>query len=42
MNFVENYFKKNNPDGKRKDSALFTVYLSGLDHDAHIKGMGIM
>lgn len=40
IDFVKNYFSKNNPEGKKKRfPALFTIYYSGLDHYAHKKGM---
>jgi hypothetical protein len=39
-NFINNYFSKNNPEGKRKRfPAVFSIYYSGLDHFAHDKGM---
>jgi predicted AlkP superfamily pyrophosphatase or phosphodiesterase len=38
--FIKNYFLQNNPDGKRKRfPAVFSIYLSALDHYAHIEGM---
>ncbi len=41
VDFINNYFSKNNPDGKRKRfPAVFSVYFSGLDHYAHAEGMG--
>ena len=39
--FISSYFSNNVQNGKRKNfPALFSVYLSGLDHYAHIEGMG--
>jgi predicted AlkP superfamily pyrophosphatase or phosphodiesterase len=41
VDFISNYFKNNKADNKRKRfPAVFSVYLTGLDHYAHIKGMG--
>jgi len=41
VEFISNYFVNNNPENKRKRfPAVFSVYLSGLDHDAHLNGMG--
>jgi hypothetical protein len=39
--FITGYFSKKRQDGKQKSfPALFSVYLPGLDHEAHLKGMG--
>ena len=41
LDFVSHYFDSTTPKGKRKRfPALFSVYLPGLDHDAHLSGMG--
>jgi len=41
VDFINNYFKQPTKSGKRKRfPALFSVYLPGLDHDAHLNGMG--
>ncbi len=41
VDFISNYFKQTTISGKRKRfPALFSVYLPGLDHDAHMNGMG--
>ena len=41
VKFIHGYFTDQNPDGKRKGfPALFSVYFAGLDHDAHMEGMG--
>jgi hypothetical protein len=41
VDFINNYFAKDKTDNKRKRfPAVFSVYLAGLDHDAHLKGMG--
>lgn len=38
--FINNYFSKKNPDGKRKRfPVIFSIYFSGLDHEAHGNGM---
>jgi hypothetical protein len=40
VDFISNYFKQTTTNGKRKRfPALFSVYLPGLDHDAHMSGM---
>ena len=40
MDFIADYFKQTTASGKRKRfPALFSVYLAGLDHNAHLKGM---
>jgi hypothetical protein len=39
--FIGDYFVRNNQTGSRKRfPAVFSVYLSGLDHKAHVDGMG--
>ncbi len=41
VDFINNYFVKTTAEGKRKRfPAVFSVYLPGLDHDAHVHGMG--
>ncbi len=40
VGFINNYYLKTNTDRSRKRfPAVFSIYLSGLDHDAHVKGM---
>ncbi len=40
VDFINNYYLKTNPEHKRKRfPAVFSIYLSGLDHDAHVHGM---
>ncbi|HEC97312.1 MAG TPA: hypothetical protein ENI58_04050, partial [Nitrospirae bacterium] len=40
VDFIGHYFDRENPVGERKRfPALFSVYFSGLDHDAHAKGL---
>jgi hypothetical protein len=40
IDFLSSYFSQQNPAGKRKRfPALFSIYFSGLDHDAHETGM---
>ena len=41
VGFIGGYFGDNNMEGKRKRfPSVFSVYLSGLDHEAHINGLG--
>lgn len=40
--FISNYFSQSNSEGRRKRfPAVLSVYLAGLDHDAHVEGMGV-
>jgi hypothetical protein len=40
VDFIGHYFDRETPAGERKRfPALFSVYFSGLDHDAHAKGL---
>ncbi len=40
VGFINSYFSQPTTDGKRKRfPAVFSIYLSGLDHEAHINGL---
>jgi hypothetical protein len=40
VDFITDYFKQRSPNGKQKRfPAIFSVYLPGLDHEAHVNGM---
>ncbi len=41
IGFIDGYFSQSNQDGKRKRfPGVFSIYLSGLDHEAHVHGLG--